>query len=258
VSYFDNSGSQNDVVYNYSYKPNGALSTSQKNTSDGDTVSNVYFYSQDTALFNEPQIANLITTNVVGVPLKTEVYRGIEKIAEEKIEYAKDPTTSNLLLPKYVYAKKGADFPGNNLEKKVTYNSYDIKGNITQYTTENGIPVSLVWGYGNTMLIAKIENMAYSSMPSALLNLIIAAQNASNINNNEANLIITLDAIRSNSALVSASVTTFTYRPLIGLSSVTDSKGDRITYSYDSLNRLLWVKDKNGNILSENQYNYKP
>jgi len=34
------------------------------------------------------------------------------------VEFAKDATTNNLLLPKYVYSKKGADFTGNNLEKK--------------------------------------------------------------------------------------------------------------------------------------------
>jgi len=113
----------------------------------------------------------------------------------------------------------------------------------------------LVWGYSNTMLIAKIENIAYSSIPSTL---ITAAQNASNINNNEANLLVALDAIRNNTALANAYVTTFTYKPLVGTSSVTDSKGDRITYTYDAFNRLQWVKDKNGYILSENQYNYKP
>jgi YD repeat-containing protein len=42
------------------------------------------------------------------------------------------------------------------------------------------------------------------------------------------------------------------------VTSITDPKGDKITYEYDEFNRLKQVKDKNGNILSENQYNYKP
>ena len=52
-------------------------------------------------------------------------------------------------------------------------------------------------------------------------------------------------------------ITTYTHKPLIGVSTVTDPKGDEQSYHYDSFNRLQYVKDKEGNILSENQYHYK-
>ena len=71
----------------------------------------------------------------------------------------------------------------------------------------------------------------------------------------EVNLIAALNALRT--TLPDAMVTTYTYKPLIGVSTVTDPKGDRINYIYDSFNRLQNVIDKNGNILSENMYNYK-
>ncbi|SHM98777.1 YD repeat-containing protein [Flavobacterium chilense] len=54
-----------------------------------------------------------------------------------------------------------------------------------------------------------------------------------------------------------AMITTYTYIPLVGVSTITDPKGDKITYTYDSFGRLEFVKDKNNNILSQNQYNYK-
>jgi YD repeat-containing protein len=53
-------------------------------------------------------------------------------------------------------------------------------------------------------------------------------------------------------------ITTYTHIPLIGVSTITDPKGDKITYTYDAANRLQNVKDKNDNILSENEYHYKP
>ena len=52
-------------------------------------------------------------------------------------------------------------------------------------------------------------------------------------------------------------VTTYTYKPLVGISSITDPKGYITTYEYDELNRLKFVKDRDGNIISENIYKYK-
>lgn len=53
-------------------------------------------------------------------------------------------------------------------------------------------------------------------------------------------------------------ITTYIHKPLVGVTSVTDPKGDTQTYHYDNFNRLEFVKDKDGNVLSENEYHYRP
>jgi YD repeat-containing protein len=53
-------------------------------------------------------------------------------------------------------------------------------------------------------------------------------------------------------------VTTIKHIPLVGVSEITDPKGDKVTYEYDNFNRLKTVKDKEGNLVSENQYHYRP
>jgi YD repeat-containing protein len=71
----------------------------------------------------------------------------------------------------------------------------------------------------------------------------------------DAQLISEFQTLRQNNPNVQ--ITSYTYDPLIGVTSMTDARGNVMYYEYDNLNRLKHVKDKDGNILSENLYNYK-
>jgi len=54
-----------------------------------------------------------------------------------------------------------------------------------------------------------------------------------------------------------AQVTTYSYEPLIGLTSSADPNGEITSYEYDGLNRLKNIKDYQGNIVKNFQYNYR-
>jgi len=54
-----------------------------------------------------------------------------------------------------------------------------------------------------------------------------------------------------------AQMTTYTYDPLIGMTSSTDAKNETTYYEYDGLQRLMNVKDKNGNIIKHTDYHYQ-
>jgi YD repeat-containing protein len=217
---------------NYFYNENSGQLISQTSTnSNNETLETKYYYPQD--LPNEPYVNDLILKNSIGTPLKTETFRNTVKLSEQKTEYAK--TTDNLLLPKFVYAKKGVGDIDKILDKKITYDQYDNKGNILQYTPESGSPVTIIWGYNQTQPIAKIENATYAQ----------AIAQYSTVEN----------VFRNN--LPNAMITTYTYIPLVGIKTITDPKGNTTTYEYDEFNRFKLVKDAQGNILSENQYHYK-
>lgn len=53
-----------------------------------------------------------------------------------------------------------------------------------------------------------------------------------------------------------AQMTTYTYEPLIGVTSETDASGRTSYYEYDGMGRLIQVRDLNGNILKRLNYSY--
>ena len=190
---FTNTGTiTNNLSFSYINSNSKLLRNKIKVSSLGENIEERYFYPQDTQMASEPFVTDLIAKNYIGTPLKTETYRNNEKLSEQKLVYANDATTNNLLLPKFIYSKKG-DVINNTLEKKMTFDIYDTNGAILQYTIEKGVPVSIIWGYNKTQIIAKIENVAYANIPASL---ITAAQTASNTNN-EANLLLALSDLRS-------------------------------------------------------------
>lgn len=54
-----------------------------------------------------------------------------------------------------------------------------------------------------------------------------------------------------------AMMTTYTYEPLIGITSVSDENNIPTVYEYDSFNRLRVIRDFEGNILKKYDYNFK-
>jgi len=51
-------------------------------------------------------------------------------------------------------------------------------------------------------------------------------------------------------------MTTYTYNPLVGISSQCDVAGRITYYYYDSFGRLSYVKDQDGNVIKTYGYHY--
>ncbi|MFG4004105.1 DUF5977 domain-containing protein, partial [Flavobacterium aquidurense] len=243
----------------YDYNLNtGFLKSQTTKNSKKENLETKYFYPGDNEMASEPFRNELMAKNRIKTPLVVQNYNGV-KLSEQKTEYTQDASTSNLLVPKYVYANKGTASIDNNTDRKITYDKYDDKGNILQYTLESGTPVSIIWGYNKTQPIAKVENATYDQIASYAINL----QNLSDADDDncmsadctEQILRKALDSFRT--TFSQGMISTYTYNPLVGVTSVTDPKGISSYYEYDSFDRLKFVKDKDLNVLQKYCYNYK-
>jgi len=136
------------------------------------------------------------------------------------------------------------------LEIEGTINQYDSKGNVLQITGKDGIIISYIWGYNQQYLVAKIKGKAYSNV------LTQSAINLALIDNVSTSELIVRGELNKLRILTGCMVNTYTYRLLVGVISETDPNGNTTYYSYDALDRLQLVKDKDGKVLKMLCYNY--
>lgn len=223
------------------------------------------FYPMDSEVASEPNVNLLIQQNRLSTPVKKTVAihdsvgsSQTTNLAEEKITYQSNANTHNKLMFSSAQSLKIGQLNDNDFNTNIHIKRYDANGNILEKELNGGTAVvSYIWAYNHSLPVAKLENIRYDQIPQNLIQAIQSATDGQNYN--ESSLLTALNNLRisTNVNLQNAMITTYTHKPLIGISTVTDPKGDRQTFIYDEFNRLKFVKDRFNNILSENQYHYK-
>jgi len=248
TDFFENSNDSISSTTNYSY--NRFQLTKQTTTSTKDEViTTEYKYPSDltTGYLESTKMNRLVNENRIAEPVIVKQKVGNTYVSEVHNQYAE---FYGLLQKSAVFQKKGEGIvTTQTTDRKIVYNSYDAKGNITQYTVENGLPVAIIWGYNTQYPIAKIEGANYSAVEQFITDL----QNLSN----EGNLAKdSFSGLRT--ALPNAMITTYVYKPLVGVTQITGPNGISENYKYDSANRLEEIKNDKNEVLKTFQYNYKP
>src|SRR5690606_741509 len=76
-----------------------------------------------------------------------------------------EPSSSNSSFSESTNGSVFSDYT-----KRATYHAYDDKGNLLEFSREDDLHISYIWGYNDQYPIAKIENLSYSSIPLSTIN----------------------------------------------------------------------------------------
>lgn len=118
-----------------------------------------------------------------------------------------------------------------------------------QVTAKGGLPTTYIWNLKGNVPVAKIEGVHRGVINQ---NLIAQLENASF--SQLPDLLTQLRTVLSSYG--NAFLTTFAHTPMGGVEAIIDPKGNKTAYEYDAFGRLLLVRDAEGNILNETEYNY--
>ncbi len=262
---------QKQTSFYESYPVHSQITKIETATSEGDFLFSKNYYPDDITNTTSLEGGSLTVNefraiqrlqndgeNRISTPIQIENYRknnGTSQLLQRQRTIYKEWGNSNIYAAKIQTAKRE-----DILEDRILYHKYDAYGNPLEVSQSNGVHIIYIWGYNHQYPIAKIENASYDGMPAALQEQITVLQTQSNTENTiaeETALRAALHNLRTHSYFAKSLVTTFTFDPLIGITSVIDPKGYVMTYHYDAFNRLQYVKDAQGNLVSENQYHYK-
>jgi YD repeat-containing protein len=134
------------------------------------------------------------------------------------------------------------------LRKTFGYDANNIR--INKVVEASGLVVSYLWADCNQYPIAKITGNFDEAEIRAMID-----QDILNANPTDSRAVLDeLEVIRIN--FPQANITTYTYEPGVGLSSITDPNNQTIYYQYDGFGRLERVVDGEGNTLQQHQYKY--
>lgn len=214
-------------------------------------------YAKD---FSDQIALKMKDKSMTGVPLETVALKDGKIISGSKSQYIFDASL-DAVLKKSSYSLKKVpslsltDNYSQYYEADYTVVSYDNYGNPVEIEKRDGTRVVYLWSYNGQYLVAEIKNATSSTVNTALVSvgLISIDSLSTNVNPDKSKL----DKLRTLSTLSDAHITTFQYKPLIGVTQITDPSGVTAYYEYDSLGRLIHVMDMNHSTVEEYDYHYR-
>lgn len=155
-------------------------------------------------------------------------------------------------IPRPSALKQNMEKGNSALEERTSITHYDKNGKPNDYVKGSLEKTVYLWGYGSMYPVAKIEGATYAEVENWL-----GATTINNLTDNTTTVSAVLNTIRSILSGKGVLLTTYTYMPQVGMTSMTTPNGEVTTYEYDALGRLAKVKNHHGKVVELYDYHYK-
>ncbi|WP_286756026.1 hypothetical protein [Roseivirga sp. UBA838] len=242
-----------DQTTNYSYNTHYQLQSEETFGSRGKMTRTRYIRPYDLCdNCSSPQVlVDMIQRNLVEPIIETQFEVNNQLVSAQANLFEVDASNLIVLRKTYSYNKdKGSFVPttgtsftgGYELENHFT--KYDSQGRLLEVVDKAGVYSSLIWGYNNTLPVVRANGVSYND-------LLVAYNVALSGSDFESD-------IRSHSNTSAAYVTTYVHNPFVGMIKQADPNRLSVSYEYDVNERLRHLKDDNGHILKQYDYNFEP
>lgn len=228
--------------HKYHYNKIGQISRVVENDNQGDSIETLYTYIWEMPGFNSSDF------------LRSPIYTIERNIHRPLGNYWLDwdfhaniymRKGSNLYVPTKIY---NSYFVNNNCSRDSTICDYDSNGHLIFQAQHNGTdPVVYLWHNSGQYIVGIIKNASLDKVMN-ILNC-----NKDDLGCMPANSESLMGTLREQ--LPKSLVTSFQYKPLVGMISETSPSGITKYYEYDNNGRLAGIKNNQGEYIEFYKYN---
>lgn len=248
ITYFPSSQTSVKSSIEYLYNKYGFVSKKKEQSSTGSNIIKEYKYPFDYP--SDLGYSDLVSKNIISQPIEEIKYvEGKEVYRLKKNYYYNMLGTIRRSFPLNIMESFSGE---KNLKEIESYQSHDYRDNPVECTNKEGLKVFYFWN-DEGKIIAEIKNATKEQVQTAL-NGTLPHIFSPIIEESDYKI---LASLRTSLELKNALITTYTYQPLVGMTSMTDPRGVTTTYEYDSFGRLAKVKDMNGKVIQSYDYHYQ-
>lgn len=165
VQYDPNGANPITTITDFEYNsPHHKLLTKKKSTdSKNNSIVSLNYYPQD---YNSvSNFSTLIGRNIIGKPIDTRAYKNTQLISGTQIKYTDFGQPAEVYIAEFDQGIHDIGFDKSNPYKfshRANY-TYDSYNSIINIIPDDNVSTSYIWGYNNTLPIAKVENAKHGS-----------------------------------------------------------------------------------------------